>query len=572
VSEPFAAEASGAVVNVARFLPDMAARQPDTLALRVPRGRGRDASIHYLDLTFAQLDAEADAWAHRLAKAGIARGMRVLLLVKPGLSLIALCFALFKTGAVPVVIDPGMGLRSFLRCVRRTEPEAVVSIPRGIWVARLFRGTFATARARVVVRADEPIAATAASRAEIGRTQPAFPVAPTRADELAAILFTSGSTGAPKGVCYEHGMFEAQVRSLRDVYGIQPGEVDLPMLPVFALFNPALGMTTVVPELDPSRPATVDPVKIVQAIRQCGVTNSFGSPVLWRKIADHCLRHHIQLPTLRRVFSAGAPVPPQLMADMRRVLPAGTMHSPYGATEALPVSTVTDREILEFAAPLTAQGRGTCVGRPAPGVDVRIVRLADEPIPAWDDALVLPPGQIGEIVVQGAQVTRVYDRLPAATAAAKIEQHSPRRGDAPAVWHRMGDCGYLDADGRLWFCGRKAERVLAGDAVHFTDCCEGVFNQHPRVLRSALIGLGVPGCQEPAIVIEPKPGQWPASPLGRAGFAEQLRELAAAHAATRDIHLFFFHRRFPVDVRHNAKIHRLALARHFAKRRPVRVP
>jgi len=552
-------DAAGDGVNVARFLPAMAARQPDHLALRIPRGRDPGGAIHYLDLTFAELDRETDAWAHRLTRAGIARGTRVLLLVRPGLSLIALCFALFKVGAVPVVIDPGMGLRAFLRCVARTRPGAMVAIPRGIWVARLFRRAFAATRIRLRVRAHEPLTLAA------GATLPErFPVAATRPDELAAVLFTSGSTGAPKGVCYAHGMFDAQVRLIRDTYGIEPGEVDLPMLPVFALFNPALGMATVVPEMNPSRPATVDPARIVQAIRQCGVTNSFGSPVLWRRIGDHCIREGITLPGLRRILSAGAPVPPTLMADFRKLAPGGAMHSPYGATEALPVSSISDREVLEFAAPLTARGHGTCVGRPVPGVDVRIIAISDAPIASIDQATPSPAGQVGEIIVRGAAVTRAYDLLPDATAAAKI-------ADGATVWHRMGDTGYLDAEGRLWFCGRKAERVETTGGPLFTDRCEPVFNRHPRVTRTALIGLGPRGRQEPALVVEPVAGAWPRGAAARAAFASELRALGLACETTQGIRRFFFHRRFPVDVRHNAKIHRLALTRHFAARTPTEV-
>lgn len=551
-------------MNVARFLPAMAARQPDALALRVPRGRDRaTGAIRYLDLTFAQLDQETDVWAHRLTARGVDRGTRALLLVQPGLALIALCFALFKIGAVPVVIDPGMGLGAFLRCVRRTRPAAVVAIPRGIFLSQVFFRAFASVRARVTVRKDPPQAPAAADLAYPNRIRcpedvTSFACAPTRADELAAILFTSGSTGAPKGVCYEHGMFEAQVRAIRDTYGIQPGEVDLPMLPVFALFNPALGLTTVVPEINPSRPATVDPAKIVQAITQCGVTNSFGSPVLWGKIADYCLAHGLTLPTLRRVLSAGAPVPPKLMADFRKVAPQAAMHSPYGATEALPVTTVSDQEILEFAAARTNAGAGTCIGRPVVGVDVRVIRLSEDPIAQWRDDLVLPVGATGEIVVRGAQVTRTYDGLPDATAAAKIA----------GVWHRMGDCGYFDEDGRLWFCGRKAERVRTNHGDMFTDRCEPVFNQHALVARCALIGLGETGAQEPVIVVELKPG----TTIARAHLAAELRELGRAVETTRDIRAFFFHPRLPVDVRHNAKIHRLALTRRFACAEPHRSP
>lgn len=553
------ADQEAATVNVARFLPAMAAKQPDVLALRVPVG-DRGNEIDYLDLTFRELDEETDAWAHRLDGAGIRRGMRVLLLVKPGLPLIGLSFALFKIGAVPVVIDPGMGLWGFLDCVSRTRPEALVAIPMGIRVGRLFRGTFSSVRIRVSV---DP----KARLAGVGREAPVpYRVAPTRSDELAAILFTSGSTGAAKGVCYEHAMFEAQVDAIRAAYDIQPGEVDLPMLPIFALFNPALGMTTVVPEINPSRPATVNPERIVKAIKQCGVTNSFGSPVLWQKIGGFCHERNIKLDGMRRVLMAGAPVPPSLMEAFRGILSDGHVHSPYGATEALPVSSVSDFEILEFAAPLTLAGRGTCVGKPVPQVDVRIIRISDAPIWDWKDDLVLPPDEIGEIIVRGPAVTRAYDKLPAANESAKI------RDGSTGVWHRMGDTGYLDGEGRLWFCGRKAERVVGRDGVFYTDQCEPIFNQHPRVARTALIGLGTPGQQEPAIVVEPNLGDQPRLALARAALAQELRELGRACEKTKDIKFFFFRKKFPVDVRHNAKIHRLRLARIYAHKKPVRAP
>src|SRR5690606_25216466 len=172
----------------------------------------------------------------------------------------------------------------------------------------------------------------------------------------------------------EHGMFEAQVRLIRDHYRIEPGEVDLPMLPVFALFNPALGMTTVVPEIDPRRPAQVDPAKIVQAIQQEGVTNSFGSPTLWLKIQRHCLAHNLTLPTMKRVLCAGAPVPAALWEKPARWLTNGRLCSPYGATESLPVSSISADEID----PKTV--RGACVGRPLPEIDIKIIAINDAPI------------------------------------------------------------------------------------------------------------------------------------------------------------------------------------------------
>jgi acyl-CoA synthetase (AMP-forming)/AMP-acid ligase II len=348
--------------NIARHLGLVAARQPQAVALKVPRGRARDGAIDYLALTFRELDAEVGAWCQRLTAAGVRRGDRTLVMVPPGLPLIAAVFALFNRGAVPVVIDPGMGLKNFLACVAGAQPRALVGIPLARLLSRIVRRPFRSVQVRV--------AAGRALTARLTSTATPAPAAPAACAcgprDLAAVLFTSGSTGAPKGVCYEHGMFEAQVRLIRDTYAIEPGEVDLPMLPIFALFNPALGMTTVVPEIDPRRPAAADPAAIVQAIRQEKVTNSFGSPTLWRKVARHCQENRLTLPTLRRVLCAGAAVPADLWAAAPTLLPHGRLHSPYGATEALPLATIASDEVAALAADPSSPARGACLGRALP--------------------------------------------------------------------------------------------------------------------------------------------------------------------------------------------------------------
>lgn len=539
--------------NIARHLALMAERQPHTAALKIPRGRTRDGRIDYLTLSFAELAAEVSSWRNRLTACGIAPGDRVLVMVKPGLPLIASAFALFAHGAVPVVIDPGMGLKSFLACVARSRPRALLGIPLARAISHIFRKPFATVQVRIPASSSPTARLASDSQLSTLNSQ----LAASSPGELAAILFTSGSTGAPKGVCYTHGMFDAQVELIRSTYDIRPGEIDLPMLPVFALFNPALGMTTVVPEIDPSRPATVDPKKIIQAILQENVTSSFGSPTLWRKLAVHCHQHHITLPTMRRILCAGAPVPPDLWDLLTPVLPNGHLHSPYGATESLPVSTISATEVLadhHGTAIATQHGAGTCVGRPLPANDVRIIALSDTPLATLADTTQLPPGQIGEIIVAGPTVTHTYDALPEATAAAKIS-------DGPKIYHRLGDAGYLDESGRLWFCGRKAERVDAGDGPLYTEQVEPLFNAHPDVRRSALIGLGQLGRQRLAIVIEPTSPALIADSAQCRRFARELREIAKRHPRTSGIKLFYFRPAFPVDVRHNAKIHRLTLAR-----------
>jgi olefin beta-lactone synthetase len=536
--------------NIARHLPLMAERQPGRAAIKVPRGRSADGRIDYLSLSYRELDDEVNAWVAHLSANGVRQGDRVLVMVRQGLPLIAAAFALFKVGAVPVIIDPGMGRANFLACVERSRPRVVLGIPLAQLMSHLFRTAFRTVEVRIWVSGST----TARRGAKTG--SPAGVVASGPSD-LAAILFTSGSTGAPKGVCYEHGMFEAQVRAVRETYRIEPGEVDLPLLPIFALFDPALGMTTVVPEIDPSRPASVDPARIVQAIAQEGVTNSFGSPTLWRKIAAHCIASGAKLPSMRRVLMAGAPVPPALFADVSSILPNGTAHSPYGATEALPVATIAADEVLAETAERTATGAGTCVGKPVAGMQVKIISVSDQPIALLADATELAPGEIGEIIVRAPAVTRMYDQLPDATALAKIGA-----ADFPGgTWHRMGDVGYLDAAGRVWFCGRKAERVETPGGPIYTEQVEPIFNRHPAVRRSALIGLGERGKQRAAIVIEPASPERVATAAGRDKLVRELAALAAELPPTTPVQTVYFHPRFPVDVRHNAKIHRLTLAK-----------
>lgn len=507
---------------------------------------------------FAQLDRVTAATAALFAERGIRAGTRTLLMARPGLDLILCAFALFRLGAVPVAIDPGMGLKSFLRCVRKTEPEALVGIPLAQWVRRVFFRKFASVKIAVAV-------GTRAFSREVEKRSrdAALPTEIARADagRLAAILFTSGSTGAPKGVCYTHGMFDAQREIVRDFYGIAPGEIDLPLLAIFALFNPALGMTTVTPPMNAARPAALDPEKIVRAVRENGVTNSFGSPILWRKIAEYCDARGETLPSVRRILCAGTAVSPAVMALLKKVLPNAEIHSPYGATENLPVSDVTADEVLARTGTLTEHGRGTCTGTPLPCNRVRIIPIRDDAIADFDAIAPLAKNVPGEICVCGPTTTREYFNDAEATRAAKIFD----RADG-SVWHRMGDVGYLDDAGRLWFLGRKAERVETAAGTLFTEAVEPIFNTHPDVFRCALVGLGERGNAIPAIIVEPRAGTPKAR---RDALADELLALAKSREATRVVRRVFIHpKKFPVDVRHNAKIHRLSLKKFYEKRLP----
>jgi acyl-CoA synthetase (AMP-forming)/AMP-acid ligase II len=376
-------------------------------------------------------------------------------------------------------------------------------------------------------------------------------------DDLAAILFTSGSTGVPKGVEYRHRMFNAQVELLREAFDIQPGTVNLPTFPPFALFDPALGQTSVIPEMDARHPARADPRKLLAAIARFGCTRMFGSPALLRVLVEHAERTGERPSGITHVLSAGAPVSPSLIERALTVLPPDArLHTPYGATEALPVAIVEGRELLGATRSATEAGAGICVGKPVAANRIRIIAINDEVIADVSAMQELPNGEIGEITVQGPSVTECYHGRPGATALAKIH------GDPAGVIHRMGDLGWLDESGQLWMVGRKSERVQSAHHVWFTECVEQIANTDPAVARSALVGLGERPAQRPVLCIERRGGDSTAWPQ----LVARLRARLAAHPASAQISECVETGPFPVDIRHNAKINRAQLATQLAER------
>jgi acyl-CoA synthetase (AMP-forming)/AMP-acid ligase II len=284
---------------------------------------------------------------------------------------------------------------------------------------------------------------------------------------------------------------------------------------------------------------------------------SLGSPLIWRILGEYCLKHAIQLPSLKHIFMFGAAVMPEVVENFAKIFD-GEIYTPYGATEALPLTMISGEDIITDTGPKTSQGAGVCVGKAIGGLEVRIIPISDGPIPKWDESLALPAEQIGEIVVKGGVVTRVYLNRPQKTAEAKIYEND-------SLWHRMGDLGYLDKLGRLWVCGRKSHRVETTHGLMLPVQCEAIFNQHPDVSRTALVAIGEYGKQRPVIIVETKPDTALTTPQGKQRFVTEILELGKHHAHTREINTVLFHPSFPVDVRHNTKIDRLALAEWAAK-------
>ena len=546
-----------AVVNIGAQLNQAAREWPTQIAVVEPRGREADGRRRYRQVTFRELDQDSDQIAGALRSWGVTAGQRLVLMVRPGIDFISLTFALFKAGVVIVLIDPGMGQEHLLRCLQEVDPDGFVALPLVQAIRCLKRRLFPRARFNVTV--GRRYFWGGKSLAEIrGSPVAPFSIEPTAADDSAAIIFTTGSTGPPKGVHYRHGNFAHQVTQIRDHYRILPGEVDLPGFPLFGLFNAAMGVTTVVPDMDPTRPARVDPRLVVEAVHDWKVTQAFGSPAIWNVVGKYCEETGTRLPSIRRLLSAGAPVPPHVVQRVKKAIaPDGEIHTPYGATESLPVASISGTEILTETAARTAAGGGTCVGRRFSEIQWKIMAITDEPIRAMRDLCEEPRGEIGELLVTGPVVTRDYVTRIEANALAKVVDDVTGQ-----VWHRMGDVGYLDDVDRFWFCGRKAHRVRTSRGTMYTIPCEAIANQHPHIYRSALVGIGPPGEQSPVIVVEPWPAHLPRREASRRQLLDEVFARLQQSVLTESIrreHLLC-HASLPVDIRHNAKIFREKLA------------
>ncbi|MGL5394026.1 MAG: olefin beta-lactone synthetase [Shewanella sp.] len=572
--------------NICRHLKQAAHHIPHHLAVAVQLGKGKSlANLTYQELDFISLDKQSDAIAFALNAHGLTRGMKAVLMVTPSLDFFALTFGLFKAGIIPVLVDPGMGIKNLKQCFIEAAPDAFIGIPKAHIARRLLgwgKGSvkhlinvdgnpsgLAGALSRVLTGAPSLasiLLSTAKSSAAKLPEQVEYPMALLEHDEMAAILFTSGSTGTPKGVVYSHGMFEAQIQALKQDYGIAHGERDLATFPLFSLFGPALGMASIVPEMDASKPITANPEFLFAAIEKYQCSNIFVNPALLERLGrageQTESKHQHKLSSVKRVISAGAPATIASIARFSKMLSDGVpVLNSYGATESLPISMIASDELFTTTQ-VTDNGGGICVGRAIDGVSIEIIAITEDNIPEWDNGLRLNAGEIGEIVVTGPMVSQSYYRRETATTAAKIWDR-----ERQTFRHRMGDLGYLDDSGRLWMCGRKAHSVDATQGGQFAKRyysipCERIFNTHPNVKRSALVGIKVKGQGgaseiEPLICIE----------LDQslvcnksAQLYQELMAIAEQYSHTQGIRRFLIHPDFPVDVRHNAKIFREKLA------------
>jgi len=523
--------------------------KPEDKAVLIPSFTGN--TVKYQHVSYQELNGLINQYQRGLSDAGLRCGDKVVMLVSPGIDFLALSYAVMGRGGVPIFLDPGMGIDKLLHCIEVANPAGFILSPKAHLLRLKNTKIFKRAKFHVTVGDWFPLAGLTTSKfAKFSRKN----LTEVTSSGTALIAYTSGATGTPKGVVYTDVMMSEQLRIFKDVFGFssEQSEKDLPLLPVFSLFTVAMGVCSVFPPVNPARPLELNPKEIVRLINELQIAYSFGSPALWNKISKYCVEANVVLPSLKKVFLAGAPVQKDTLERLKILLKNGNATTPYGATEALPVTLISMSQILDAdLVPAVSGEQGVLVGKQLSSMRIGVIEAFSGEISDISEVKWLPSFHIGEIIVSGRNVSPAYFEQLEATKLAKIK-------DGEAFWHRMGDMGYLDAEGNLYFCGRKAHVVKTESKIYYSVPTEAIFNQHTKVARSALVHLA--HSNEAAIVVEPLVWKDVSSRDKREKFILELSALAKNNSITADINKFFFYKSFPVDGRHNAKIFREKLA------------
>ncbi len=536
-------------------------RTPAWAAILDPARAATDAIVEPSDptdpvagphrISFGELADDVHALAFGLHRHGVRPGDRVACLVTPGRELATLLYACWRLGAVVVIADAGLGPRGLSRALRSAAPDHLVGISRAMAAATALRwpgrriaasdvGPRLARSSGAATSIPDLIADGAVALADgDGRPDTLLPPPPS-GEADAAVVFTSGSTGPAKGVVYRHRQLEAQRDALAATYAIGDDDRLVAAFAPFALYGPALGITSMVPAMDVTAPSTLTATALADAVVATDATLVFASPAALVNVAatagdlqDH---HRTALAGVRLLLSAGAPVPAELLRELTGVLPAAEPHTPYGMTEALPVADI-DLATIDAV----GLGRGVCVGHPVPGVEVAISPLDSD---AATGALTSRPHVTGEVCIRAPHGKDRYDRLAITELASSRDEG----------WHRSGDVGHLDADGRLWIEGRLSHVITTADGVVTPIGIERRVEAIERVTMAAAVGVGPPGTQQVVVVVttDPRPGRMQLAPLS---LTDRVRD-----AVDVDVAAVIAVPSLPVDVRHESKIDRVEVA------------
>lgn len=506
-------------------------------------------ALSYSQNTFAELRELVHQYSKALSDFGLLPGERALILVEPGVEFLAFTYAVMACGAVPCFVDPGVGREKLFKCIVDCNAQALIGSPKAHILRFFQKRLFPSLKFSVGVT---PFLSLGTYSLKVCKGYSSKGFAPKEnPDGVAMMAFTSGATGTPKGVLFSNDNVSSQLKIFNSQFGFSQGSKDLPLLPIFSIFSLALGIGSVYPSLNPARPLDLDASHIVQVIKDLKVDSSFGSPTLWDKISAYCVRHSDELFSLRTILIAGAPVSEEVLNRVQRVAPNATVATPYGATEALPVTFVKAQDLALLRGTLSNAGEeGTPVGNPIEGVEVKIVKDAPSIVTNFQKLNFCSEGEVGEVIVRGSNVSPSYFSRLDANLQGKIK-------DGTTFWHRIGDVGYLKG-GSLFYCGRKSHVVKTAERTYFPDPVENIFNRHSMVRRSALVSN--PDGSGAAVAIEPIPESFPETDEAKRKFIDELLEIGRSSVVTNKLSSFFFFRKFPVDGRHNAKIFRDVLS------------
>nr|WP_239537138.1 alpha/beta fold hydrolase [Arthrobacter roseus] len=519
---------------------------------------GADGAIKR-SLSWQQLAASVSALAESLHALGVRRGSRISLMVPPGVDLTIVLYACLKLGAVIVVADAGLGVRGMSRAVKSTSPEFLIGISRALIAAKTFSWPGRRISVDPLPKAQRRLLSVETSIAELTAAptpaQTSGAITPTAdPDADAAILFTSGSTGPAKGVVYTHRQLTGMRDTVASTFGLGPGHGLVAGFAPFALLGPALGTTSITPDMDVTAPRTLSAQALADAAGAIDATTVFASPAALQNVLatapDLTTEGRGALSSVRLLLSAGAPVSERLLTSLQEILPKASLHTPYGMTEALPVSDIDLEHIRSATADVLAgnvagAGNGVCVGHPVQGVNIVLSPLDHTGTangPLTSDVQVT-----GEILVQAPHVKDRYHRL-------WLTQQDSARNSG---WHRTGDVGHFDAKGRLWVEGRIGHVLTTADGVVTPVGIEQALEGLPGITMAAVVGVGPAGTQAAVAVLVTDP------PITRAGLAAPEVAAAARSAAkTAGVPLaaVLTVRSLPTDIRHNAKIDRTRVA------------
>jgi acyl-coenzyme A synthetase/AMP-(fatty) acid ligase len=495
-------------------------------------------------LSFADFAEDVHCIVAGLASIGVTRGDRVALLVPPGIDLAVSLYAVWRAGAVAVMVDAGLGARGIGRALKGADPSYLIGSPKALAAARTMGWPgvrISNTPLRSVVRTAIGVQHTLDEIRAAGEAADE-PPAPS-SEDVAAIGFTSGATGPAKGVVYRHRQLEAQRDALVALFDIGSDDRLVAAFGLFALFGPAMGIASAVPDMDVTSPGSLEAAALGRAVAAIDATLVFASPAAIRSVVatagDMSPREVSALHGVRLLMSAGAPVPTATLRAARPLMPNAGMHSPYGMTEVLPVADISLAE-LDGILP----GNGICVGFPVDGVDVGIA-----PIDATGTAAETftdESGVTGEICIRAPHMRDGYDKLWATQDAAS----------RPSGWHRSGDVGHLDDDGRLWVEGRIGHVVTTAAGPVTPVGIEHAVGEVPGVGLVGVVGVGPVGTQQVVVVVETNARSRKAE-LASADLAANVRRVASPI----DVAAVLVVPSIPVDKRHNSKIDRTRIAR-----------